>query len=47
MVQIITVIIPQNAKLIYESIVDIINAFKVIMKDPKTALTKIGKGVGQ
>ncbi|XP_052083536.1 uncharacterized protein LOC127720827 [Mytilus californianus] len=47
LVQTITVIIPQNAKLIYESIVDIIDAFKLIMKDPKTALTKIGKGVVQ
>ncbi|VDI24688.1 Hypothetical predicted protein, partial [Mytilus galloprovincialis] len=47
LVQTITVIIPQNAKLIYESIVDIIDGFKVIMKDPKTALVKIGKGVVQ
>ncbi|XP_052074034.1 uncharacterized protein LOC127711917 [Mytilus californianus] len=47
LVQTITVIIPQNAKLIYESIVDIIDGFKVIIKDPKTALTKIGKGVVQ
>ncbi|CAG2209692.1 unnamed protein product [Mytilus edulis] len=47
LVQTITVIIPQNAKLIYESIVDIIDGFKVLMKDPKTALTKIGKGVVQ
>ena len=40
----ITVIVPQNAKNVYDSIVEIINAFKIIIKDPKTAMIKIGKG---
>jgi hypothetical protein len=40
----ITVIVPQNAKNVYDSIVEIIDAFKIIIKDPKTAIMKIGKG---
>jgi len=40
----ITVIIPQNAKNVYDSIVEIIDSFRIIIKDPKTAITKIGKG---
>jgi uncharacterized membrane protein len=40
----ITVIVPQNAKNVYDSIVEIIDSFKIIIKDPKTAIMKIGKG---
>jgi hypothetical protein len=42
-----SIIIPQQAKIIFDSIIDIIDGFKVLMKDPKTALVKIGKGVIQ
>ncbi|XP_021353372.1 uncharacterized protein LOC110450253 [Mizuhopecten yessoensis] len=45
LVQTITIIIPQQAKLIYEAILDIIDGFSVITKDPKTAIMGIGKGV--
>lgn len=43
--QAIKIVIPHQAKVIYESIKDIINGFSKILKNPKAALTNIGKGV--
>ncbi|VDI06315.1 Hypothetical predicted protein [Mytilus galloprovincialis] len=40
----ITVIIPKSATDVYEAIKEVIHAFSIMIKDPKTAITQIGKG---
>ncbi|VDI25865.1 Hypothetical predicted protein, partial [Mytilus galloprovincialis] len=47
LMQTITVTIPDNGRQIFESIKDVIEGFGIIVKDPKTALAKIGKGAVQ
>ncbi|KAK3612511.1 hypothetical protein CHS0354_024482 [Potamilus streckersoni] len=44
-VEVVTIIIPQAAKQVFESIKGIIEGFKNIFKDPKTALGDIGGGI--
>ncbi|CAG2218296.1 unnamed protein product [Mytilus edulis] len=40
----ITVVIPKSATDVYEAIKEVIHAFSIMIKDPKTAITQIGKG---
>lgn len=47
LMQTITVTIPDNGRQIFESIKDVIEGFGNIVKDPKTALARIGKGAVQ
>lgn len=43
--QAIKVVIPHQAKAIFESIKDIIDGFAKILNNPKEAIGNIGKGV--
>ncbi|KAK3101652.1 hypothetical protein FSP39_005219 [Pinctada imbricata] len=43
-VESVTIVIPHSAKTIYESILDIVEGFKKLLKDPKTAIQAIGRG---
>ncbi|KAK3102203.1 hypothetical protein FSP39_009587 [Pinctada imbricata] len=44
LVETVTVVVPHNAKVIYEAILDIVEGFKSVLRDPKTAIKAIGRG---
>ncbi|CAC5381353.1 unnamed protein product [Mytilus coruscus] len=43
----VTITIPENARIIFKSLGDIINGFKSFIKDPMQSIARIGKGVLQ
>ncbi|VDI04283.1 Hypothetical predicted protein, partial [Mytilus galloprovincialis] len=43
----VTITVPENARIIFKSLGDIIEGFKVFIKDPLAAISRIGKGVLQ
>lgn len=42
-----TVIVPENARIIFKSLEDIVDGITTIIKDPIGAIAKLGKGVIQ
>ncbi|CAC5401161.1 unnamed protein product [Mytilus coruscus] len=43
----VTVIVPENARIIYKSLVEIVDGIRTIIKDPPGAIAKVGKGAIQ